>query len=256
MANRIAISNQKGGVGKTATAVNLGAALAQIGSSVLLIDLDPQAGLTTSLGYLPDQIDDSLTTYDVLNSSVRPLDAILATKVGNMALIPSSMELATFEASTGPQDDWHMALSNQLKSLEKDYDYVIIDCPPSLGKLTVNALVYAHLVIVPIQTDFLAFIGTEHLIDILDDLKKDANPELDIRFLRTMYVRRTKHAQEVSFEALNAFDAVLEPIIPYTVKFKDASVAGLPITHVDPTHLASKMFVKLANEITSYFNHG
>ena len=256
MARCIAISNQKGGVSKTTTAINLGAALAEAGHSVLLIDLDPQAGMTTSLGYFPDDLDEHSTMYHVLNGSVSLSEATRATKMAQMDFVPSTMELAAYESENGLESGWQHQLSNILSRADSKYDYILIDCPPSLGKLTVTALVASQMVIVPVQTDFLALVGTRHLIAIMEDLRSDANPDLDARFLRTMHDRRTAHSREVLWETVDSLDAVLETVIPYTVRFKDATVSGEPILLYDANHKASRAFRQLTKEILTIFENG
>src|SRR5215217_6303441 len=192
-----AVANQKGGVGKATTVSALSAAFAERRAEVLVVDLDPQAGLTISYGINPNDLPTSM--YQVLLEKAKARDVRVATGVKNVALLPANLALAAIEAELIGQLRWDQTVKNILSDL--DYDVVLIDCPPTLGILTTNALVAADMVIVPVQCEYLAFRALAQLLTIVENVRKKANAALQLKILRTMYDSRTSHARE-AFEEL------------------------------------------------------
>jgi chromosome partitioning protein len=243
-----ALANQKGGVGKSASAAALGAARVEQGDRVLVVDCDPHAGLTRSLGFDPDAV--KLTTYDVLLGRSPAAAAIIPTKIPRLELLPSNENLAAAEAELIGEIGWDRTLKDALQPLADTYDRIFLDCPPSLGVLTVNALVASNACLVPLQCEFLAMRGLQQLQKIIDKVRTKANPELALRIIRTMYDPRTLHSREVSDEIAQHFGAaVFAPLIRRTVRFADATVAGEPITTFASTSDASVAYRGIAKEL-------
>lgn len=250
MAVIYSITNQKGGVGKTTTCLCLGAALAETGYKVLLVDFDPQAGLTVCLGNDPDSF--SKTIYDsLINCEQTPIsNATINTKIQNLYLVPSNLDLAGAEGELIGEIGWDRNLKEALSEVKNNYDFILIDCPPSLGVLTTNALICADTAIVPVQTEYLALRGLKQLGNIVSKVRKKGNPHLKIRILRTMHNTRTLHSKEVVEELEKIFpDEIFKTIIKRTVKFADASLAGIPIIHYAKTSEASEAYRNLAKEV-------
>jgi chromosome partitioning protein len=243
-----AIANQKGGVGKSTTVASLAAAFSESGQNVLLIDMDPQAGLTTSLGFDPDSFDK--TVYHVLLGQIDTQAAIQKTKLEKVDLVPSNLDLAGAEPELIGEIGWDRALKDALDPISLHYGRVFLDCPPSLGVLTTNALVAAQTVIVPLQCEYLAMRGFKQLQQIIDKVKRKANPALEVRILRTMLDARTTHGREVSEEIEKVFgEQVFQPIIKRTIKFADSTVAGEPILIYAKDSDVSQAYRELAKEI-------
>jgi chromosome partitioning protein len=247
----IALCNQKGGVGKTTTTINLAASLAEYGRKVLAIDFDPQGALSAGLGVAPHDIP---TIYDLLLDTKRdPHEAIVQTNVENLDLIPANIDLSAAEVHLVNEVAREMILSHVLRRVAADYDVILIDCQPSLGLLTVNALTAAHGVIIPLECEFFALRGVALLIETIDKVRDRLNPSIKLDgLLATMYDPRTLHSREVLERIVEAFgDDVLETVIGRTVKFPDASVSGVPIIEFAPEHPAAQAYLRLARELVA-----
>nr|WP_241986295.1 ParA family protein [Cryobacterium psychrophilum] len=245
----IALCNQKGGVGKTTTTINLGAALASYGRRVLAIDFDPQGALSAGLG-VPTH--DVTTIYDLLLSSkVDPMDAVQQTSVEGLDVIPANIDLSAAEVHLVNEVAREQILTRVLRKLTPEYDVILIDCQPSLGILTVNALTAAHGVLIPLECEFFALRGVALLIETIDKVRDRLNPAIELDgILATMYDSRTLHSREVLERVVDAFgDRVLDTVVGRTVKFPDASVAGIPITEFAPEHPAAKAYLSVAREL-------
>ncbi|SCE17402.1 chromosome partitioning protein, partial [Streptomyces sp. DfronAA-171] len=227
----IAMCNQKGGVGKTTSTINLGAALAEYGRRVLLVDFDPQGALSVGLGVNPMELD--LTVYNLLlERGMSPDEVLLKTAVPNMDLLPSNIDLSAAEVQLVSEVARESTLQRALKPLMADYDYIVIDCQPSLGLLTVNALTAAHKVIVPLECEFFALRGVALLTETIEKVQERLNPELELDgILATMYDSRTVHSREVLARVVEAFDDhVYHTVIGRTVRFPRPPSPGTPIT--------------------------
>lgn len=246
----VAMCNQKGGVGKTTTAINLGAALAEYGRRVLLVDFDPQGALSVGLQINPLELD--LTVYNLLMERGLDIqDALLKTSVDGMDLLPSNIDLSAAEVQLVGEVAREQALGRTLSPLLSDYDVILIDCQPSLGLLTVNALTASHGVVIPLETEFFALRGVALLMETIQKVQERLNPELEIEgLLATMYDVRTLHGREVLARVAEAFgDRVFHTIISRTVRFPDATVAGEPITKYDPSSMGATAYRDLAKEV-------
>ncbi len=248
----IALCNQKGGVGKTTSTINLGAALAEFGRRVLLVDFDPQGALSVGLGVQPHQLD--RTAYNLLmERGVTVDDVLLKTGVAGMDLLPSNIDLSAAEVQLVNEVAREQTLARVLAPVAQDYDFVLIDCQPSLGLLTVNALTAAHGVIIPLECEFFSLRGVALLIDTIDKVRERLNPALTLDgILATMYDGRTLHGREVFSRVVEAFgDTVFDTVIARTVRFPETTVAGEPITSWAPSSVGAKAYRNLAREVVA-----
>ena len=246
----ISMCNQKGGVGKTTSTINMGACLADFGRKVLLVDLDPQGALSAGLGLSHNEIDD--TIYDVmLDSQTSIHSAIVHTDVAGLDLVPANIDLSAAEIQMVNEVGREHTLARALRPVMKDYDFIIIDCQPSLGLLTVNALACSHGVIIPMECVFFSLRGLALLTDTVEKVAERINFDLEvIGILVTMFDRRTKHAREVMSRVVEYFDEkVFDTVITRTVRFPETSVAGEPITTWAPSSQAAKQYRDLAAEV-------
>ncbi|MBU3091153.1 ParA family protein [Clostridium sp. CM028] len=245
----ICIFNQKGGVGKTTTNINLCSYLAMQGKKILTIDIDPQGNTTSGLGFDKKQI--NLSIYDLLTSDISIRDTIKECElVNNLYLVPSTMELAGAEVELISIDNRENKLKEKLKEIEGEFDYVFIDCPPSLGILTINALTAASSVLTPIQCEFYALEGVGQLVNTIQLVKKSLNKELEIEgIILSMYDNRTKLCNEVVSEVKKYFnDKVYKTTIPRNVRLAESPSFGLPIMLYDDKCKGAEAYEKLANE--------
>ena len=245
----ISLCNQKGGVGKTTTTISLGGALAEYGRTVLMVDFDPQGALSAGLGV---NTHDTTTIYDLLIGREKDVrKAIQPTKVPGIHVIPANIDLSAAEVHLVNEVAREQILARVLKPVLDDYDVVLIDCQPSLGLLTVNALTAAHGVLIPLETEYFALRGVALLIDTIDKVRERLNPSIRVDgIVATMFDARTLHAKEVMERVVEAFgDTVMDTVIGKTVKFPDASVAGVPITEFAPSHASAQTYRQLAREL-------
>jgi chromosome partitioning protein len=246
----IALVNQKGGVGKTTSTVNLGAALAEYGRRVLLVDFDPQGALSVALGVPSHQLDRSV--YNLLMEDDCTIDDVLvSTGVPGLDLVPSNIDLSAAEVALVNEVAREQALARALVPAVDRYDYILIDCQPSLGLLTVNALTAANGVIVPLECEYFALRGVKLLMDTITKVRSRLNPRLEVvGVLATMYDARTLHTREVLERVIDAFgDQVFHTVINRTIKFPDATVAGEPITTFASSSPAAAAYRQLAREL-------
>ena len=248
MTKIIAVTNQKGGVGKTTTAVNLSALVAEAGKRVLLIDIDPQGNATSGLGKADA---DSNTVYEVLLDAAPAKDAIVETGYGSLDLMPTSIELAGAEIELVSVENREQLLKNALEGVKADYDYIFIDCPPSLSLLTLNALVAADSVLIPIQCEYYALEGVGQLVNTIKLMRMKMNPDLQIEgILLTMYDARTNLCAQVVQEVRNHFrDEAFDTMIPRNVRLSEAPSYGMPIHLYDARCTGAQAYRDLAAEL-------
>ena len=246
----VAVCNQKGGVGKTTTTINLGAALAEFGRRVLLVDFDPQGALSVGLGIQPHELD--ATVYNLLmERGVSAPEVVVKTSVAGMELLPSNIDLSGAEVQLVHEVGREFVLGGVLEPLVPEYDVILIDCQPSLGLLTVNALACADGIIVPLECEYFAMRGVALLTETIDKVSRRINPRLRMDgLLATMYDSRTLHSREVLTRVVDRFgDEVFHTVISRTVRFPDATVAGEPITSFDPASTGASSYRELAKEV-------
>jgi chromosome partitioning protein len=246
----IAVTNQKGGVGKTTTTISLAFQLAQSKRRVLLVDLDPQANATSGLGI--EKANLKLSIQDALYDSTQASSAIMATKFKNLWLLPSRPDLATAEVDLAPHKDRVLRLKKLLQNLE-NYDYILIDCPPSLGLLTVNALVATEYILLPVQAEYYALEGLSQLLETVQLVKKALNPDLQVLgVLLTMFSSRTTLSGQVRDEVIKHFkERVFEAVIPRNVRVAEAPSHGLPVGLYDRWSKGARAYKQLTKEVIS-----
>ncbi len=248
----ISVANQKGGVGKTTTTINLGAALARAGRRVLLVDLDPQGNASTGLGI--EVSDRNVTTYDLLTGDVLPTDAVKATSVDDLLIIPATTDLSSADINLMANEKRSYMLHDALHQSDIDalkLDYILIDCPPSLNILTVNAMIASDAVVVPLQSEFFALEGLSQLMLTIRDVRQTANATLRIEgVVLTMYDKRNNLCQQVEADAReNLGELVFKTVIPRNVRLSEAPSFALPVIDYDPSSKGSHAYLALADEI-------
>ena len=246
----IAMCNQKGGVGKTTTTINLAAALGEYGRKVLIVDFDPQGAASVGLGVSPHELDK--TVYNLLvDRGVEARDLIHETGFDNLDLLPANIDLSAAEVQLVGEVARETILARALRPVLDDYDVVLIDCQPSLGLLTVNALTASHGVLIPLECEFFALRGVALLVETIEKVRDRLNPRLEVDgIVATMFDPRTLHSREVIARVHDAFgDQLMHTVIGRTVKFPDASVAAEPITTYAPTHSGAQAYRQLAREL-------
>ena len=249
----ISVINQKGGVGKTTTVINLAAGLSMRGKKILVIDLDPQGNATTGLG-LSNTVDSNQTIYSVLNGNKKIFEVIQQTNFENLNLVTSNVDLSGLEVETAGDSRRAFKLKDELNAILNDsrasYDYILIDCPPSLSLLTIMALVSSDALVVPLQTEFFALEGLTQLMKTIDRIKNNLNPSLEIRgILLTMYDKRNKLSSQVESEARNYFkDKVYNTAVPRNVRLSEAPSHGVPVLIYDKLCPGSKAYFSFTEE--------
>ena len=245
-----AITNQKGGVGKTTTAVNVAACIAEAGYATLLVDIDAQANATVGLGHPKDR---EPNVYGVLGGEAPAAEAIVPTDIDNLSLLPSHPDLAGASVELPRQAGSEVRLRDALAPIKDRFAYILLDCPPSLGPLTVNALVAADRVIVPVQTEYFALEGLAGLLDTLHLIQRELNPRLAVAgMLLTMHDGRTRLARDVEREVREHFpQLVFETVIPRNVRIGEAPSFGRPVIHHDPHSSGAEAYFSLAQEVAA-----
>ena len=248
----IAVANQKGGVGKTTTTINLGAALAEQGLNILIVDLDPQGNASTGLGIEPD--DRQFTTYELLLEDIQLDEVIQKTEVGNVSLVPATVDLSSADIELYSAERRSFLLNQALRQPDMaayGFDYILIDCPPSLNLLTVNAMVAAHSILVPLQSEFFALEGLSQLMLTVREVRQSAHPDLRIEgVVLTMYDARNNLSQQVEADARsNLGDLVFDTVIPRNVRVSEAPSYAMPVLAYDTNSKGAAAYRALAMEL-------
>ena len=251
MGRVIALANQKGGVGKTTTAINLSAALAEKGKKVLVIDADPQGNTTSGFGIDKNNLPDNSTIYELMLGDCSVFDCIIKEVLPNISVLPSNVNLAAAEIELIGVEKKEFILRNEIDFIRDDYDFVIIDCPPSLNMLTINAMTTADSVIVPIQCEFYALEGLSQLIHTINLIKERLNPDLEMEgVVFTMYDSRTNLSNQVVENVrANLKERIFETMIPRNIRLAEAPSFGAPITVYDPKSTGAESYRRLAEEV-------
>ncbi|MDR3152058.1 MAG: AAA family ATPase [Bifidobacteriaceae bacterium] len=248
----VAFCNQKGGVGKTTTCINLAAALAELGRKILIVDFDPQGAASAGLGLNPYEVDNTIYTL-ITNPKLNSRDFILPTKIKNLDIIPANIDLSAAEMQLVNEVAREQILKIVLDPLRKDYDAIFIDCQPSLGLLAINALVAADGILIPLSAEYFAMRGLALLVDTVEKVKGRLNTNLRIDgIVTTMFDARTLHSNEVITSLYGGFhNDLLHTVITRSVKLPDSTIQALPITHFAPNHKVAKAYFQLAKEVIS-----
>lgn len=249
MAKIISITNQKGGVGKTTTAINLSAALAEANQKILLVDFDPQINATTGLGVELD--DDDKTIFDAIHNTSQTKTIIANDIIKNLDILPGSIELSSLESELLNKENRESALKNVIDAVKDDYDYIIIDCPPAVGILTVNALVASDACIIPVQCEYFSLEGLNQVLNAIELVRSNMNPNLKIEgLLFTMYDARTRLGQDVVSMVKGNMDVkIFETMIPRNIRLAEAPSNGMSILDYDSSSIGADRYRKLAGEI-------
>ena len=251
MGKIVAVANQKGGVGKTTTAVNLSASLAHLGAKVLMIDIDPQGNSTSGIGVEKEKVQRCI--YDVLINELPIRKVLIPQHLENLDVVPSSIQLAGAEVELVPTFSREVKLREAFNGIEENYDYIIIDCPPSLGLLTLNALTASDGILIPIQCEYYALEGLGQLMNTINLVKKHLNPSLRVEgVVLTMYDGRTNLSAEVATEVRNYFhELVYENVVPRNVRLSEAPSYGQSVLDYGPRSKGSEVYLNLAREVMS-----